>query len=142
MLKEFLTLVLLLAVVVFVGSGEEQYYKAELRKVTIYPQVAYLTLETRDGNLSMTVSPSQGVAIRDALNEASHPRPTTHDLAAELARLSGVKKLVVHDLVNGTYIASLHLGAGVVDIRPSDGIVVCIRDGCPIYVSRELIAGG
>jgi len=138
-LKEFLTLVLLLVVVAFVGGGEGQYYKAELRKVTIYPQVAYLTLETKAGNLSMTVSPSQGGAIRDALNGTSHPRPTTHDLAAKLAKLLGVKKLVIHNLVNGTYLAELYTGTGVVDIRPSDGIVICMEDGCPVYIARKLV---
>lgn len=139
MIKEFLLLFLLFGIMATVGIVSETDYNAELRGVIISPEVAYVVLETEAGNLTMVLSPIQGIAIRDALNYTSHFRPTTHDLAAELAGIAGVKKLVVYDLVNGTYLARLHLRSRIVEVRPSDGLVVCVSENCSIYVARHLV---
>ncbi|TRO61977.1 bifunctional nuclease family protein [Candidatus Bathyarchaeota archaeon] len=132
-------MVLAFSIIAVVGTVSGPDYRAELRGVVISPDVALVILETHAGNLSMVLSPEQGVAIRDALNYTEHYRPTTHDLATELAGKAGVRKLVVYDLVNGTYMAELHLRTGTVDTRPSDGMVVCAIQDCPIYVARHLV---
>jgi bifunctional DNase/RNase len=124
-IKEFLVLLLAFGAISLLSIVNEPYYGAELRGVIISPEVAYVILETRAGNLSMVLSPLQGIAVRDAVNGTEHYRPTTHDLAAELAGIAGARKL--------------HLRVGVVEVRPSDGVVVCMETGCPIYIARHLV---
>lgn len=121
--------------------GETGELRAELRRVILTPEASYVVLETARGNLSMVLSVEQGIAIRDAVNDTQHYRPTTHDLAAALAGKAGVRRLVVYGLQNNTYLGKLELRDGEVEVRPSDGLAVCMRTGCPVYVAPELVKG-
>jgi hypothetical protein len=81
--------------------------------------------------------------------EALHPpRPNTHDLARDLIHGldAEVVRVVVTELRDGTYYASLHLrsDAGVVriDSRPSDAIAIALRADAPIFVREPLFSHG
>jgi len=142
MLKEAAVLLTLFGLLAIWGSlGVAGELRAELRRVILTPEASYVVLETAHGNLSMILSVNQGIAIRDAVNGTEHYRPTTHDLAVELAGKAGVRKLVIYGLENGTYLGRLVLRDGEVEVRPSDGLAVCMRAGCPVYVARELVGG-
>jgi bifunctional DNase/RNase len=79
--------------------------------------------------------------------EALHlPRPNSHDLARDLIRGldAEVARVVVTELRDGTYYATLHLQNGErsvgIDARPSDAIAIALRAHAPIFV-RETLFG-
>ena len=81
------------------------------------------------------------------LEKVVTPRPMTHDLIKGiLESLSAeVKKIVVDNLVENTFYATIYLstpeGQEVqIDSRPSDAIALALRTNAPIYVKQEVIA--
>jgi bifunctional DNase/RNase len=81
--------------------------------------------------------------------EALHsPRPNSHDLARDLIQSldAEVARVVVTELRDGTYYATLHLksdGRAVpVDARPSDAIAIALRARAPIFVREPLFEHG
>jgi uncharacterized protein len=85
-------------------------------------------------------------AIALELEKIPTPRPMTHDLIKDI--LSGleatVTKIVVNDLKNNTFYASIYIALNgqsiTVDSRPSDAIALALRIGAPIYVSAEVVS--
>ncbi len=84
-------------------------------------------------------------AIAKELEKSSMPRPMTHDLLQNMARVlnAEVRKGVVSELRNDTSDAVIwmdHSGeTGTLDARPSDAIALALRWDCPIYVKREVL---
>jgi hypothetical protein len=77
--------------------------------------------------------------------EALHlPRPNSHDLARDLIHGldAEVARVVVTELRDGTYYATLHLQNGArsvgIDARPSDAIAIALRAQAPIFVRETL----
>lgn len=72
------------------------------------------------------------------------PRPNTHDLMLDVMSVVGVevRRVVVTDLVEGTFHADLVLetggGAASVSCRPSDGIALAVRTGAVIAVDDDV----
>jgi uncharacterized protein len=93
------------------------------------------------------VGVAEAQAIAAALLEVPFPRPMTHDLMADLvARLGGrVEELVIHDLVDGTYLGRLTVRPPAggeplsVDTRPSDGMALALRSGAAIRVAQKIL---
>ncbi len=73
------------------------------------------------------------------------PRPLSHDLIRNLTEHLGLKvsKVVVTDVRNNTYYASIYLSSKqsdvTVDSRPSDAIALALRTKSPIYATREVL---
>ena len=139
MLRLFLVLALLVTGIAIWGVLESPYEKAEFRGLVVVPGGAYVILETARGNLTMVVSETQGVAIRSILDGVEYYRPPTHYAMADIASAGGARELVIYELANGTYLGRLSVGGKDVDIRPSDGLVVCLKAGCPVYVAPHLL---
>jgi len=142
MLRDLATVTLvifLLAFAAMLKTVEKPYLPASVGNVTITPEYGVVRLRTGLGELPIYVSRSQAAAIADALNGTKHFRPTTHDIAAKLAMASGARALYIEKLEKGTYYATLETREGKIDIRPSDGIVICIKIKCPIYVNPALL---
>ncbi len=102
--------------------------------------------EDRSGEvLPIWVGASEGHAIQVALEGITPPRPMTHDLIRSLADhlRAKISKVVVTDVKNSTYYASIHLVSGeterTVDSRPSDAIALALRTNSPIYVTEEVL---
>lgn len=110
--------------------------------------------------LPIWVGMAEGNAIRFALEGIGAPRPLTHDLLRDLLDHLNVQmeKVVIHDMEEGTYYASLYLIPNhpsqkdpektiieempeelTVDARPSDAIALALRMGVPIYVTEEVL---
>ncbi|MEM7049556.1 MAG: bifunctional nuclease domain-containing protein [Acidobacteriota bacterium] len=93
------------------------------------------------------VSPSQGQAILQVINDLPSPRPSTHDVMARmLTRLDATMvELLIHDLVENSYFALIRLRSNqtgdtfLLDARPSDGIALALRVEAPIRISRQLL---
>ena len=104
-------------------------------------------LRETDGTrvLPIFVGPCEAQAIARLVKKESFPRPLTHDLLAMLVEglHAKVQRVVITELREGTYYASLLLGRGQemlsVDARPSDSIAVALRAEAPLYVNEELL---
>ncbi|NIA16183.1 MAG: bifunctional nuclease family protein [Nitrospiraceae bacterium] len=101
--------------------------------------------------LPILVGPPEARAIQIVLMGESPPRPLTHDLICNLlAGLHGeLKSVTIYKLENDIFFAHLNIeqtsATGQVeqvlrvDSRPSDGIALAVRTGCPIFVAEEVM---
>lgn len=84
-------------------------------------------------------------AIALIIENVPTPRPMTHDLLkAFLNRLDiEVDRVVVTEVRNSTYFASIHCRSGeealVFDARPSDAIALALRTASPIFVDADVV---
>lgn len=99
--------------------------------------------------LPIWIGPFEAQAIVVELEGVRPPRPLTHDLMRELVEaLHGqLERVVVHQLVEGTYHARVELvragGAHVtLDARPSDALALALRLHRPIFVDEAVFAAG
>lgn len=92
------------------------------------------------------IGAAEGHAIKLALDATVTPRPMSHDLIKSFAEHLGVtvRRIVISDVRNSTYYASVHLGNNGVertlDARPSDALALAVRVQCPIYIARDVLA--
>jgi bifunctional DNase/RNase len=106
-----------------------------------------IVLREKEGGRSfpIIIGIFEAVAIDRRLKEIQVPRPLTHDLLYNtIAEMGGsVDRVVVSDLREGTFYATLHVsrdGEDIeVDARPSDGIALAVRAGCPLYVEDSVL---
>lgn len=106
-------------------------------------------LEARDEILPIFIGASQAQSIEQARQDIPPERPMTHDLLIEMfTEVGGAIDLVrIDDLADNTFYAKVDaelIRAGerqkyVFDARPSDGIALAVRVGCPINVTDEVL---
>jgi len=95
--------------------------------------------------LPIFVGPCEAQAIARLLKREAFPRPLTHDLLALLVEglHAKVSRVVITELKEGTYFASLYLTRGQevlsIDARPSDSIAVALRTEDSLYVNEEVL---
>jgi bifunctional DNase/RNase len=108
-------------------------------------QIVILRDENNADILPIWVGTAEGNAIRLALEGIVTPRPMSHDLIRSFAEHLNIKvsRVVVTDVKNNTYYASIHLvsqeSERLVDSRPSDAIALALRTHSPIYVAAEVL---
>ena len=96
--------------------------------------------------LPIWVGPLEANAIVLQIENISSPRPMTHDLLRNVIQgLNGdVKKIVVSDLKENTFYATIHILVGgetiIVDARPSDAIALALRTRAPIFAEDSVIS--
>lgn len=133
----------------------EQNGLKELTKLTVHGVVADPNTETqivilRDERtaqvLPIWVGAAEGHAIKQAMDDTPTPqRPMSHDLLRSMMEhLSlAVSRVVVTDVKNNTYFASVHLTSQgterTVDARPSDAIALALRTNSPIFVTASVL---
>jgi bifunctional DNase/RNase len=95
--------------------------------------------------LPIWVGTAEGNAIRLAMEDIVTPRPMSHDLIKSFAEHLSIKvaRVVVTDVKNNTYYASIHLvskeSERTVDSRPSDAIALALRTNSPIFVTTDVL---
>jgi bifunctional DNase/RNase len=98
--------------------------------------------------LSMAIGLAEATSIVVPLQGVTPPRPLTHDLFLTLfGRLHvTVKRVVITDLRDDTYYATVHLsGSGgdmTLDSRPSDAIALALRAKVPVLVEDRVFDKG
>ncbi len=108
--------------------------------------IVVLQNETGSHTLPIWVGMTEGNAIRIAVEGAFATRPLPHDLLRTLVdRVKAtVKRVVVHDLKDNTFYASIYMEADgrevKLDARPSDAIALALRSGAPIFARHDLLA--
>lgn len=87
----------------------------------------------------------EATAIDRTLKGLEAPRPLTHDAMAAAIRLLGgeVQDVVVNHLESGTYHSNVrirkHTELLTLDVRPSDGFVLALLFGRPIFFTNEVL---
>ena len=108
-----------------------------------------VVLSRKDGHpdaFPIWIGAAEGHAIKLALDATVTPRPMAHDLIKSFAEHLGVtvRRVVVSDVRNSTYYATVHLGNNGVertlDARPSDALALALRVHCPIYIAEDVLA--
>jgi bifunctional DNase/RNase len=95
--------------------------------------------------LALRVGPGEGSTIDAAVRQRTVPRPATHDLLLHLiARLGGrLDRIIIVDVRDGIFIGQLEIGTGrgvlEIDCRPSDGIALALRHGCPMLATEDVM---
>lgn len=95
--------------------------------------------------LPVGVGPYEAQAIVMGAKKIEAPRPMAHDLlAAIIQQLGGqLERVIIHDLRGGAFIGQLDIrtpkGVMEIDCRPSDGMAVALRLGCPIFVDEDVL---
>lgn len=98
-----------------------------------------------DRTLPIFIGSSEASAIAFALEGVVVPRPMTHDLLVNIFEELGADlvRVVITDVIDGTYYAEIHLRAHgddhVISARPSDAIAVAIRSGTSMFVADSLM---
>lgn len=98
--------------------------------------------------LPIWIGTAEAQAIVVELQGVRMPRPMTHDLLRSVIQQleAVVQRVVVSDVQNATYFASIHLQRNgsslVVDSRPSDAIALALRMDAPIFVDEKVAAQG
>jgi len=127
----------------------------ELVKMEIYPgyygdeNFSEIILVEEKMALPIYVTRWQAESIMNGLEGKVPSRPLTHDIFIEVINAMGgsIKKVVIDELHGGVFMAKLYIEYYrdketreiVMDARPSDCIALAAREGCPIYVSREVL---
>ena len=107
-------------------------------------QVIVLKEKEGDRSLPIVIGIVEIMAIDRRLKGKTVIRPLTHDLLGNIIEAVGAKieKVVISDLRNHTYYATIHLNTGgkkiEVDSRPSDAIAVSMATNVPIYVAEHV----
>lgn len=109
------------------------------------PQPAVLLQGKRDQRrLIMAIGLAEATSIAVPLERLTPPRPLTHDLFLTLFGRLDVKltRVVITDLRNDTYYATVYLAAGgkpmTLDARPSDAIALALRAKVPVLVEDRV----
>jgi len=96
--------------------------------------------------LPIVIGIGEATAIKMEFGGFTPQRPLTHDLI--LAIIGNLKvtleKVVIDDLIDGTFHAKLYLKnhekePKVVDARPSDSIALAVRSKSPIFVEEQVL---
>ncbi|MGB8227345.1 MAG: bifunctional nuclease family protein [Sedimentisphaerales bacterium] len=107
-------------------------------------QIIVLKEKNGDRNLPIVIGIVEIMAIDRRLKGKTTIRPLTHDLLGNVIAALGAKieKVVVSDLGNHTYYATIHLNSGgkiiKVDSRPSDAIAVGVATNVPLFVAEHV----
>ncbi len=115
--------------------------------ITEFGEQQIIVLKEKGGGRSfpIQIGTSEALAIHRRLNDKKAPRPMTHDLLADVIDAMGgrLEKIVINDLVDHTFIATIHIRRGEtlveVDSRPSDAIALGVAFETPIFVAHHVL---
>jgi uncharacterized protein len=98
--------------------------------------------------LAMAIGAAEAIGIAVPLHGVTPPRPLTHDLVLTVfGRLKvSIARVVITDLRDDVYYATLHLNGGsgeiTLDSRPSDAIALAMRAKAPVLVDDRVFDKG
>jgi uncharacterized protein len=105
-----------------------------------------LTEENGERRIPIIVGGFEAQSIAIELEGLKPPRPLTHDLFMNFARVFGIKitEVIIYKLEEGVFYSQLKCDNGIetitLDARTSDAIALALRFKCPIYTTEEIIA--
>lgn len=123
---------------------------AEVKGVGQAGDDAYaVVVEAGDRYLPVMITGDQARSIQLGLSGERFERPLTHDLLLTAINEMGgaLDRIVVDDLMNGTFFGKLHVERYldgereefVFDARPSDAVAIAVRTECDIEITEEIM---
>jgi len=123
----------------------------DLVKVLIHEKIdqQIIHLREKDGERSfpIVIGSNEAFEILRKIKGYATPRPMTHDLLASIVFATGstIERVVVSDLRENTFYATIHLNRGngkteKIDARPSDAIALAVQCKSPIYANEDIFA--
>ncbi len=109
-------------------------------------RVVVLKAKEDERRLPIWIGKAEGDAIAMELQGQQMPRPMTHSLMHKILGdlQAEVEKVVVSDIVDGTFFAILRVktsdDAIEYDTRPSDAIALAVHSGAPLFAAPEVVA--
>ena len=94
--------------------------------------------------LPIGIGASEAHAVTVKLEGQLSHRPMSHDLFTSVCWKLGatISKVIVSDIVDGTYFAQIYMDHNeetfVLDSRPSDGVVLALTVGIPLYITDKV----
>jgi uncharacterized protein len=129
------------------GNGEE--IRMVVKGLMLDPgsnaPIVILREEGSELFLPIWIGVFEASAIQLSLEGVSAQRPMTHDLLAATFRTMGVEvdKVVIHDLLDNTFFATIFAHRGVetwqIDSRPSDALALALRLDAAIFVHEKVL---
>jgi uncharacterized protein len=108
-------------------------------------QVIVLKEQGGQRSLPIAIGMNEAAAIKMKLSGFSAPRPLTHDLILLIMESlnANLEKVIIDDLVDGTFHAKLYLQNAaeepkIIDARPSDSVALAVRVSAPIFVEESV----
>ena len=128
------------------------FVKVELEDVIDNPffEAPFLVLKEKDGQRCCTIDVGlmEATIIANQCEGVVPPRPMPHDLMVDALTKAGasVKAVYIESEKSHTYYATVHIenkssGVEQVDARPSDAILLALKENCPIYLNERLFTG-
>ncbi len=124
------------------GSSGSDLLPVDVKGVVVDPEtqspVLFLVDPDSERGLPVWIGLSEARAINLGLQDVVPPRPLTHDLMKRMLDLlnARVERVVISDLKENTYYATLALRAGrktwEVDSRPSDAVAIALKFDAPL----------
>jgi len=108
-------------------------------------QVIFLKEKGGQRSFPILIGTGEALAIDRRLKGIETPRPMTHELLANVIDAMGgrLDRIVVNDIRDHTFIATLHIRRGEetiqVDSRPSDAIALGVAFETPIFVAEHVL---
>jgi len=134
------------------GASDSDLIAVDVRGVIVDPEtqspILFLVDPESEKGLPVWIGLSEARAISLGLKDVTPPRPLTHDLMKSMLDLlhARVERVVISDLKENTYYATLNLRAGrktwEVDSRPSDAVAIALKFDAPLFLSRALVQKG
>lgn len=111
-------------------------------------RVVILKAEGGDTHLPIFMGRAEGDSIAMMIEGQEMPRPMTYQIVHRMiGDLGGqVDRVVVNDIVDGIYLATLRVRSGEreidYDVRPSDAIALAVLTGAPVFATPEVLDKG
>ena len=111
-------------------------------------RVVILKAEGGDSHLPIFMGRAEGDSIAMMIEGQEMPRPMTYQIVHRMiGDLGGqVDRVVVNDIVDGIYLATLRVRSGEreidYDVRPSDAIALAVLTGAPVFATPEVLDKG
>lgn len=127
----------------------EKYLPVTFSKIMQANHYTVFILQSDGKNFPIFAAPTVGEEVQVILSEQQAARPKTHDLIDSIFKGLQINpvQLVLNDVKDDVYFCKLFLeqtseeGQSIleIDTRPSDGLVIALKNNIPIFTSRELL---
>lgn len=110
-------------------------------------QLIHLKEKGGERGFPIVIGMNEAYEIHRKIQGPKPVRPMTHDLLGALLRATGseIQRIVVSDLRENTFYATIHLRLATgeiteVDSRPSDAIALAVQFQTPIFVDEDVFS--
>ncbi len=127
----------------------ETYLPVTFSKIMQASHYTVFILSSDSKLFPIFASPHVGEEVQTILADQNTSRPKTHDLIDSIFKGLGITplQLVLDDIKEDIYFCKLfleqakeeHKSILEIDVRPSDGLIIALKNNLPIFTHRALL---